>query len=214
MRSVLEGGGPHALRHVAAQLAHCVKDWSLPRAHQSQSILWDGGPPQEINTMFAGMYHDVYLTVDGAQAIYDHGFTDIEFRDHLGHTPLWFHASRIRIGGGTEFLDIDQMIFDLVQWFCDKGASIFAPHPVYGTLTGHLFADRFQTVFQYFGFGVDCDEIASEFFTNTTEYLQMLVDIFSDSNQDSCMCFCSSGSCDIATSAPNATHTIIDSTTR
>lgn len=173
------------LHCVAAQLAECRQN--------SRLILTNESTFPAIRTMYHRLYHVHNLSVVGAQALYDNGFTQIDYNEENLNVPLLFHLE-------NDFCILRDQL-DLVQWFYNKTRSLNISYPGYNINASHVLVDTI--IQQRFSSEIMIKTVykLEEILLEVSQYRSMLADAFSDPHQDYCTCFCSANGCDVMTIA-------------
>lgn len=172
------------LHCVAAQLAECRQNSRLMLANELTY--------SAIETMYHRLYHAPNLSVVGAQALYDNGFTQVDYNEEKLDVPLLFH---LEIPGPPE------RKLDLIQWFYDKKRSLSDSYRPSYINASQILVD---TVIPDRSFSNELSEAMYEserILLLISNYRFILADAFSDPHQDHCTCFCSLGGCDVITIA-------------
>lgn len=173
------------LQCIAAQLAECRQNCRLVLTNESTF--------PAIGTMYHTLYHVDNLSVVGAQALYDNGFTQIDYNEEKLNVPLLFHMKNV--------YHCLQKQLDLIQWFYNKtrslnisypGSNINASQVMVGVFIQQSLSSKTMIKTMY-----DLEE----FLLEVSQYRSMLADAFSDPHQDYCTCFCSANGCDVMTIA-------------
>lgn len=172
------------LNCIAAQLAECRQNSRLILTHESTY--------PAIETMYHRLYHAPSLSVVGAQALYDNGFTQIDYIDEKLNVPFLVHLTRLRQ---------PEKQLDIIQWFYNKKCSLSNSYPhshINGSqiLVEAIIHDGLRSD------GLSKTIYGSEgFLLLISKHRSMLADAFSDPHQDHCTCFCSLSGCDVMTIA-------------
>ena len=143
-----------------------------------------------VGDMYHTLYHSPELTVAGAQALYDNGFTDIDYEYKSWGTPLLFQFSQICV-------DWSKTDLVLLQWFLAKSKSLDTFHAGFHGNDRHFLAQSIlESIFQ----DIRSERFAQkEIMDRFSDVRSLVADMFSDPNHDCCTCFCSTYGCDIIT---------------
>lgn len=168
------------VRCVAAQLAECSRN--------SRSILANEITYPAIVTMCHCLYHTEILSVVGAQALYDNGFTQIDYNKEDLEIPLLFHMR-------DYFLRKEKL--DLIQWLYNKKRSLSKSCPRTHMSCSQILVQAIINDIHFYKAGYSIGYGLEERLLYLSKYRSMLADAFSDPYQDRCTCFCSSGGGDV-----------------
>lgn len=187
---------------IAAQISECSR--------MIRKTLINDFTRPESEEMYKKLYHQDALIAAGAEALFQHGFTEVDVYVEGLETPLWYHIRFICFSSrlGSQLA--------LIQWLHDKNVSLDTPHPRFNNFPSHaLISNTVHNVFQQIF--PEKDRLRRrklEDFEEIEIYLSKampeiqsfilrfptLSSAVHDKNRDRCVCYCSKNGCDVVTS--------------
>lgn len=179
-----------------------------------RKVLVDDRTRPDFEKMYNELYHQDHLKSAGAEALFQHGFREVDRYVENSETPLWYHIRSLRKRIYL-FRSLESQLA-LIQWFHDKNVSLDTPHPRFNSFPSHaLIINTVHNVINQmlpgkYRFGLEKVENLEEidvYLSKAMPKIQSsmlrfptLSNAVHGRHRDCCVCCCSRNGCDVITS--------------